>query len=128
MWVTKKYTPESSSCKWRNTRSLSVVVVFCFLFFFLILKSVCLTAGIIISTFCRRVCGLMLCKEIVEKGNRGEEETKLKLTFSESSTTWLFKIKNFSKFYCVCMCLSLCIYMYICISSMTLPHKHLPLE
>ena len=54
----------------------------------------------------------MLCREIVEKGNRGEEETKLKLTFSESSTTRLFKIKNFSKFYCVYVSESVYVYLY----------------
>ena len=54
----------------------------------------------------------MLCREIVEKGNRGEEETKPKLTFSESSTTRLFKIKNFSKFYCVYVSVYVYVYLY----------------
>ena len=51
--------------------------------------------------------------EIVEKRNRGEEETKLKLTINESSITWLFKIKNFSKFYCVYVFESVYVYVYL---------------
>ena len=55
----------------------------------------------------------MLCMEIVEKRNRGEEETKLKLTFNESSIIWLFKIKNISKFCCVYVFESVYVYVYL---------------
>ena len=54
----------------------------------------------------------MLCREIVGKRNRGEEETKLKLTFNESSIIWLFKIKNFSKFCCVYVSVYVYVFLY----------------
>ena len=76
--------PQNKAAASGERQDLYLLIYLSFIFF-LTLKSVCLTARITFSTFCRRVCGLMLCRETVEKRNMGKGETKLKLALNESS-------------------------------------------